>query len=161
MLITICSIISLIWFVVTAGYSGKFGNDFKRRLEYFTFDNKESERLLRIIERYNSGEMTVQFSRYGDNLLFTKMVDANIPGLQFAESRIYVSVEDPNCSVYGWTSTEPMNKHLLMASGKRGVINNEAYNALREIMRVLTEEPVSKKRPNWFGKRKNEEVHLS
>lgn len=163
MLLIICSIISLIWFIGSAGLNGKFGNNFKRRLEFLTFDNAESQRLLRIIDRYNSGEMTVQFSRYGDNLLFTKMVSANLPGVSFAESRIYVSIEDPECSVYGWTSDEPKGKYLLMRSstGHRGVINNEAFNALQTLVNILREEPISKKRPSWFHKRKNEEVHLS
>lgn len=163
MILTICSIISLIWFIGSAGLNGKFGNNFRRRLEFLKFDDNESQRLLRIIDRYNSGEMTVQFSRYGDNLLFTKMVSSNLPEVLFAESRIYVSIQDPECYVYGWTSDEPKGKHLLMSSstGCRGVINNEAFNALQTLVNVLREEPISKKRPSRLHKRKNEEVHLS
>lgn len=127
-------------------------------------DKEESARLLRVLERYENGEFTVQLSKYNDNLLFTK-VQQRKNGVKYNSQRIYVQIDQPDHYCFGWMADEPLHvAHYLQNFGNnqnnRKAINTDAWLKLMELRSVLMEDRDFPYKRNIF-KRKNEEVHLS
>jgi len=158
----IMSLISLLWFLISAGLRGWFGVSFKRRLEWFTFDNEESERLYRIIQRYKNGEFTVQFSHYNNSIMFTKWVNGSLPTIKFPENTFYVNIAKEDSRSFGCITDEPLHHTTIenTVSIKSYKINNKAYKELVSLVKELRNEPINPKL-GWWAKRKNEDVHLS
>lgn len=158
--------ISLVWGMTAANSMGFFGVKSQRRTKYIITDKESSDRLIRVIERYNNGEFTVQSSKFNDNLLFTK-VEQNSGGVEYDAQRIYVQIDDPTSKCFGWLAEEPYHvahykQNFGMICKNRGAITFEAWNMLMKLRSTLKEDSEKPVRHGFFKrKRKNEEVHLS
>lgn len=159
--------ISAGWFITEASLAGWFGIRAQRFQLHGRKDKAESERLLRVLERYENGEFTVQLSKYNDNLLFTKVLQHGTSSVQYDAQRIYVQVDQPDHYCFGWMADEPLHvahyhQNILNLKKGRKAISTEAWVKLMEIRSVLMEEREKPVRHGFFTrKRKNEEVHLS
>ncbi len=159
--------ISAGWFIRQASLAGWLGIRAQRYQLHGLKDKAESERLLRVLERYDNGEFTVQLSKYNDNLLFTKVLQNGSTGVQYDAQRIYVQVDQPDHYCFGWMADEPLHvahyhQNFGMIRNDRKAISTEAWVKLMELRSVLMEEREKPAKHGFFKrKRKNEEVHLS
>lgn len=164
--ISIMTITSAVWFFFHASLFGWFGIRAQRYILHFFKDKAESERLLRVLERYENGEFTVQISKYNDNLLFTKVLQHG-SGIQYDAQRIYVQIDQPDHYCFGWMADEPVHvAHYIQNHGMirndRKAISTEAWIKLMELRSLLMEDQDKPVKHGFFKrKRKNEEVHLS
>ena len=158
----VMSIISALWLSYPLAIKGWFGIRIQRRVKFLIYDKEESSRLLRVLERYKAGDYTVQFSQYNNNLLFSKVAE-NQHGFSYDISQIYIVVENKEDISFGWMNDESYHYRVFQNAkfrACRSAINTKAYNELVEFLNFINEENSQSKR-NWFGKRKNEEIHLS
>lgn len=162
--LVVMTILSAVWLYLAAGAHGVFGIRTKRRIT-LRVDKKVDRDLSRVIARYNSGELTLQESKYGKNLLFSKMV--NLPGsstAQYAEANFYVNIEHPDQYTFGRITNVPISSWSIRDSGEdgNGAISISAFDDLNKIIDESfpkDDEAAPKKR--WFRKFTKEEVHLS
>lgn len=160
-------LLSMFWFLTVAANNGYFGIRVQRRIKFLlrTTDKDSSSMIIRIIERYNNGEFTVQKSKYNDNLLFTKVIGEG--ALSYDTQRMYVQVDEPLHKCFGWVSEEPMHvvhyeQNFGMVCKDRGAISFEAWSMLMKLRSKLNEDAEKPVRHGFFKrKHKNEEVHLS
>lgn len=160
-------ILSMFWFLIVLANNGYMGIRMQRRIKYAlrTIDKDSSSMIIRIIERYNNGEFTVQKSQYNDNLLFTKVVDNG--SITYDTQRMYVQVDDPLHKCFGWVYDEPLhvghyNQNVGMVCKDRGAISFEAWSMLMELRFKINEDDKKPVRHGFFKrKHKNEEIHLS
>lgn len=161
------SVFSIVWFVLSTANCGWYGIKLQRRVRFSLriIDEDSSSLLIRILERYNNGEFTVQKSKYNDNLLFTKVLDNG--EISYDTQRMYVQVDDPLHKCFGWVADEPIhvvhyNHNLSTACNNREAISFEAWLMLMELRSKLNEDAEKPVRHGFFKrKHKNEEVHLS
>ena len=158
------SVFSILWFGLSTANCGWYGIKLQRRVRFSLklIDEDSSSLLIRIIERYNNGEFTVQKSKYNDNLLFTKVIGEG--ALSYDTQRMYVQVDDPLHKCFGWVAEEPM--HVVHYDQKfrngREAISFEAWSMLMELRSKLNEDAEKPVLHGFFKrKHKNEEVHLS
>lgn len=162
--LVVMTIFSAVWFYLAAGMHGTFGIRTQRRLT-LRVDKKVDRDLMRVIARYNSGELTLEESKYGKNLLFSKMV--NMKGsstVRYSEENFYVNIEHPDKYTFGRITNVPISSWSIRDSGLEG---NGAISvaAFDDLMKIINEsfpkddEVAPKKR--LFRKFTKEEVHLS
>ncbi|AMM43739.1 membrane protein [Pectobacterium phage vB_PcaM_CBB] len=160
-------ILSIFWFLAGLANNGYMGIRMQRRIKFLlrTTDKDSSSMIIRIIERYNNGEFTVQKSKYNDNLLFTKVIGEG--ALSYDTQRMYVQVDEPLDKCFGWVSDEPIHvvhykQNFKDLCNGRGAISFEAWSMLMELRSKLNEDSEKPVRHGFFKrKHKNEEVHLS
>lgn len=160
-------ILSMLWLLCGLASNGYLGITIQRRMKFLlrSTDKESSSMAIRIIERYNNGEFTVQKSKYNDNLLFTKVIGTG--AASYDTQRMYVQVDDPLDKCFGWVADEPMhvvhyNQNFGMVCKDRGAISYEAWSMLMELRSKLNEDAEKPVRHGFFKrKHKNEEVHLS
>ncbi|AQW88697.1 putative tail protein [Erwinia phage pEa_SNUABM_50] len=160
----IAVIISAIWFWCFSARAGWYGVHIERKYK-LKFDEDASSQLLRIIARYRAGEFLVEKSMYGENLLFTKPVKSSNTITEYSESKYFINIEKPFSRSFGWVSDE---SHLSAWISERsdeykGAINNDAFDALIEVLVEISPETIGVdiSGNRRFRKSKNEEVQLS
>jgi hypothetical protein len=157
--------ISAGWFIMEASLAGWFGIGPQRFQMHPFKDKAESARLLRVLERYENGEFTVQLSKYNDNLLFTKVIQNG--AVSYDAQRIYVQIDQPDHYCFGWLADEPLHvahykQNKNNVRNGRKAISTEAWKKLMKIRSMLKEDNEKDVQHGFFKrKHKNEEVHLS
>lgn len=136
-----------------AAQSGTFGIRIWRFVN-INFDKKESDTLLRLIARYKTGELQLQKSLYGDNLVFIRTSKpTENSDITYNESTYYVNIGLKMSGTFGKISKEP----IIWKDTKTG-INLKSYDELIKVLNTFNEELEKNK---LFKKISNEEIHLS
>lgn len=151
--IIIVSIYTLYKILFDAAATGTFGIRIWRFINIYV-DKKESDTLLRLLARYNTGELQLQKSLYGDNLVFIKTsTPTENSDITYNESTYYVNIGLKMSGNFGKISKEP----IIWKNTKSG-INLKSYDELIKVLNTFNEELEKNK---LFKKISNEEIHLS
>lgn len=156
------TVLSAVWLYIAGGVHGTWGIKTKRLLT-LKVDKRVDRELLRVISRYNAGELTLQESKYGKNLLFTKMVKIS-DSIEYAEANFYVNIEHPDKFTFGRITNVPISSWSMRdGSNGTGAISNNTFDILNKIIQESFPEEDTEEQPKkrWFRKFKKEEVHLS
>lgn len=160
--ILIMTALSAVWLYIAGGVHGTWGIKTKRLLT-LKVDKRVDRELLRVISRYNAGELILQESKYGKNLLFTKMAKIS-DSIEYAEANFYVNIEHPDKFTFGRITNVPISSWSMRdgSDGSKGAISNKTFDLLNNIIKEsFSEDNEDKPKKKWFRKFKKEEVHLS